>query len=137
MVVLPEPVGPVTKIKPRGRFRSCTTFSGKPISSNVRNLVDVDTFKIEHEPVKNREGHYEYPPKTKLNALQRHVTMVYPQYEARTVNMDNMKKIGKSNEISFIQKKGTNPTLNLFSLFYFSLLFRIIVIIFNQILYRL
>ena len=38
VVLLPEPVGPVTRIRPRGRQSSFWMRSLRPISSNVSNL---------------------------------------------------------------------------------------------------
>ena len=39
LVVLPEPVGPVTSSRPRGRVMSRLMASGMPICSKVRNWL--------------------------------------------------------------------------------------------------
>src|ERR1019366_9515213 len=41
VVVLPEPVGPVTRIRPRGLNKSSFTDSGLPICSNVSILLGI------------------------------------------------------------------------------------------------
>ena len=39
VVDLPEPVGPVTRIRPLGRSAICSTIAGRPSSSKVRILT--------------------------------------------------------------------------------------------------
>ena len=41
LVVLPEPVGPVTRIRPRGRWIKSSMTAGKPSCSNVRNSLGI------------------------------------------------------------------------------------------------
>jgi pilus retraction protein PilT len=41
LVVLPEPVGPVTRIRPRGRVINCSMTAGRPSCSKVRNSFGI------------------------------------------------------------------------------------------------
>ena len=41
LVVLPEPVGPVTRIRPRGRWINCSMTGGRPSCSKVRNSLGI------------------------------------------------------------------------------------------------
>jgi len=50
VVVLPDPVGPVTRNSPRGRRHSARTIGGRPISSNVRMREGISRSTIEMLP---------------------------------------------------------------------------------------
>src|SRR6266513_5889694 len=50
VVLLPEPVGPVTRTRPRGRSASCATTLGKPSSWNVFTLNGICRITTDTQP---------------------------------------------------------------------------------------
>src|ERR1041384_1126059 len=50
VVLLPEPVGPVTSTRPRGRSASLATIGGRPSSSKVRTLKGICRITSETQP---------------------------------------------------------------------------------------
>ena len=50
VVVLPEPVGPVTRIRPRGRSASLAMTGGRPSSLKVRTLKGIMRITMDTQP---------------------------------------------------------------------------------------
>ena len=50
VVLLPDPVGPVTRMSPRGRSASLATTGGRPKSWKVRTLKGIMRIAMETQP---------------------------------------------------------------------------------------